>query len=154
MRRGLVIAILGMIAACLPCSAQQEVCGLTSMTEGAFPLYPAIAKAAHVEGNVIMLVSFKLDGAVDHIDVISGPKMLQNLLPDIAVKYVQSWKANAYGGPRTCPVVITFTLLGIDKFANIPGRCKRIDLQHVEVCALRPAIEALSSDPSVRKSGF
>jgi hypothetical protein len=40
------------------CIAQHEPCGLNKMTETTAPFYPPIAKAARVEGTVILLVTF------------------------------------------------------------------------------------------------
>jgi hypothetical protein len=89
-----------------PCLAQQEPCGLRKMTETTTPRYPPIAMAAHVEGNVIMLVSFKTSGEAEKIEVISGPKLLLSA----ATNYVQGWHANEYTGQRTCPIVVSFRL--------------------------------------------
>ncbi|HEY5055361.1 MAG TPA: energy transducer TonB, partial [Acidobacteriaceae bacterium] len=58
--------------------AQTNTCGgLTSVTDGAQPVYPPIAKAAHVEGVVTLLVSFKNTGEADTVQIVSGPPMLQ-----------------------------------------------------------------------------
>ena len=117
------------------CHAQQAPCGLTSMTEPTEPVYPPIAKAAHAEGNVIMLVSFKTNGEVEKIDVISGPEMLRAA----ATTYVKSWHANEYTGPRTCPIVILFVLNPRNRTVN---PTVRNDLQHVTVNAPAALIQA------------
>jgi hypothetical protein len=105
--------------------AQQESCGLRKMTETTTPLYPPIAKAAHVEGNVVMLVNFKTSGEVEKIDIVSGPEMLKIA----ATNYVQGWHANEYTGPRTCPIVISFRLHRQGDTTTAP--VVRQDLQHV-----------------------
>jgi Gram-negative bacterial TonB protein C-terminal len=107
------------------CVAQQEPCGLRKMTETTAPAYPPIAKAAHVEGNVIMLVNFKTSGEVEKIEVISGPKFLLSA----ATTYVQGWQANKYTGPRTCPIVVSFRLHRHGDTTTPP--VVRQDLQHV-----------------------
>jgi hypothetical protein len=84
------------------CLAQEAPCGLTSINATAPLLYPPIAKAAHVEGMVIFLVAFKLTGEVEDAKVLSGPNLLQ--IP--ASIYVKGLRANEYGGPRTCPMVV------------------------------------------------
>ena len=106
------------------------------MTETTEPVYPPIAKAAHVEGNVIMLVSFKTtNGEVEKIDVISGPEMLRAA----ARTYVESWRANEYTGPRTCPIVILFVLNPQNRSVK---PTVRNDLQHVTVSAPAALIQA------------
>jgi hypothetical protein len=115
--------------------AQQEPCGLRTMTESAAPVYPQIAKAAHVEGNIIMLVTFKTTGDVDQIKVLSGPPMLESA----ATNSVMTWHANEYPGPRTCPIVVRFRLLAPD--APSSGDVSRENLQHVTVTARALAIQ-------------
>jgi hypothetical protein len=132
MRIALLLLALG-----APALAQPNTCGgLTSVTEAAQLIYPPIAKAARVEGIVVMLAEFKLSGEVDKVDIVSGPLMLQTA----ATGYVNSWRANAYTGPRTCPVVVRFRL-------RAPGApaldsVVRDDLQHVTVTATPPHLMA------------
>jgi hypothetical protein len=105
--------------------AQQGACGLTKMTETATPIYPPIARAAHVEGVVVMLVSFKTSGEVEKLDIVSGPEMLKAA----AATYVKGWHANEYTGPRTCPIVVTFHLRRENEKPT--PEVVRQDLQHV-----------------------
>jgi Gram-negative bacterial TonB protein C-terminal len=128
-----------------PCLAQQEPCGLRKMTETTTPIYPPIARAAHVEGVVVMLVNFKLNGEVEKIDVVSGPEMLKIA----ATKYVQGWRANEFTGPRTCPIAVKFHLLR-EKDMATPG-VTRQDLQHVTLNSETPPI--LFSTPSYSTKG-
>src|SRR5580704_4577843 len=123
-----------LLLASSPCIAQQESCGLRTMTETSKPIYPPIAKAAHVEGVVVMLVTFKLSGEVEKIDIINGPKMLQTAASD----YVQGWHANEFTGPRTCPIAITFHLLR-DKDTATPGSVRQ-DVQHVTLNSPTPLV--------------
>jgi Gram-negative bacterial TonB protein C-terminal len=104
------------------------------MTETTKPFYPPIARAAHVEGVVVMLVTFKLNGEADKIDVVNGPKMLQTA----ASNYVQGWRANEFTGPRTCPIAITFHLLR-EKDQAVPGFV-RTDVQHVTLNSPTPPV--------------
>ena len=60
-----------------PCIAQQEPCGLSKMTETTAPFYPPIAKAARVEGTVILLVTFATSGEVEKIETVKAPKILE-----------------------------------------------------------------------------
>jgi len=82
---------------------------------------------AHISGNVILLVQFSLDGSVSDIAIISGPVMLR----DNAISFVKGWQANPYTGPRTCPIVITYTL-------NTGSKSGPTDLQHYTVVGSEP----------------
>jgi periplasmic protein TonB len=42
------------------------------------PMYPAIARAAHVEGTVVVEVVISRSGAIESLHVPSGPMMLQS----------------------------------------------------------------------------
>lgn len=124
-----------LLSACTHCIAQQEPCGLRTMTETTKPVYPPIARAAHVEDVVVMLVTFKLNGEVEKIDVVSGPKMLQ----PAATSYVQGWRANEFSGPRTCPIAVRFVMFHPGD--NPAPRVVREDLQHITIHDGQPFIE-------------
>jgi TonB family protein len=110
--------------------AQPNTCvGFTSVKDGAKPVYPPIAKAAHVEGDVVLLVSFKTTGEADDVTVVSGPPMLRQAATD----YLKSWKANEYSGARSCQVTITYKTPDNFCSSSEPGFVKRTDPQHVIV---------------------
>jgi hypothetical protein len=110
--------------------AQTAPCGLTSIKETAELVYPPIARVAHVNGLLIFLVTFNQDGTVANTRTISGNKMLEGA----AMSYVQGWKANAYTGPRECPVVIGFRIITDQTVENSSeAHTRRADLQHVEI---------------------
>ncbi|WP_433964928.1 energy transducer TonB [Tunturiibacter gelidiferens] len=46
------------------------------------PAYPAIARAAHVEGTVVVEAVISRSGTIDNLHVLSGPVMLQNAAMD------------------------------------------------------------------------
>jgi periplasmic protein TonB len=46
------------------------------------PAYPAIARAAHVEGTVVVEAVISRSGTIESLHVVSGPKMLQNAAMD------------------------------------------------------------------------
>jgi hypothetical protein len=104
-------------------------CGLNTMRESAVATYLPLARAAHVQGVVVMIAEFGTDGAVTKIRVLNGPEMLQSG----AVDFVKSWRANTYTGPRTCPVVVTYTLGSSSQTSG-----KRIDPQHYTVVGAEP----------------
>jgi hypothetical protein len=125
MKMELLFLVLSTAAA----SAQPNTCGgLTSVTDGAKAFYPPIARAAHVSGMMILLVSFKTTGETDAIKVVSGPPMLRQG----AIDYVNSWKTNTYTGPRTCPIVVVYQLSGgtCDYHTRKDDFVEKPDIQH------------------------
>lgn len=46
------------------------------------PVYPAIAKAAHVAGDVTVAATISREGRIEGLRVVSGPAMLQNAAMD------------------------------------------------------------------------
>jgi hypothetical protein len=128
-----IIALLFFFASTGPAQQTPPTCGLASMTDGAAPIFTPIAKAAHVGGTVVMLAAFKLTGEVESVQVVSGPEMLRQS----AVNYVKGWRANAYSGPRTCPVSISYKLYNPGD-REVPP-IVRSDLQHVTLTS-QPAL--------------
>ncbi len=51
------------------------------------PIYPPIAKAAHVVGTVVLQIEIEPDGSVGKVKIISGPPMLNGA----AVDAVKQW---------------------------------------------------------------
>jgi hypothetical protein len=136
MRATSIATALLLLSLSHPGVAQQETCGLSKMTDTTAAVYPPIAKAAHVEGNVIMLVRFKLSGEVEKVDIVSGPEMLK----PAATRYVQGWRANEYTGPRTCPIVINFRLQPEKDTTSPP--VIRHDPQHVTLNSPTPHLNS------------
>lgn len=56
------------------------------------PVYPPIAKAAHVQGVVVMHAIISKDGDIEDLQVVSGPPMLVGAAKDA----VQQWKYRPY----------------------------------------------------------
>jgi hypothetical protein len=100
-------------------------------------VYPPIAKAAQVQGPVVLMTTFRQDGTVSDVSPISGPQMLRGS----AITYVKGLRANEYSGPRQCPIVVTFRVVGESVECGTPSRINdqlgpirefvRTDLQHV-----------------------
>ena len=42
------------------------------------PAYPAIAKAARIQGTVVVLATISKSGTIENLRVVSGPPMLQS----------------------------------------------------------------------------
>jgi protein TonB len=70
------------------------------------PVYPAIARAAHVEGAVVVEAVISRKGTIESLHVVSGPQMLQNAALDAirAARY-QPYRLN--GEPTEVQTTIT-----------------------------------------------
>ena len=56
------------------------------------PVYPAIAKAAHVSGTVVLEATISKAGTIENLHVVTGPIMLQQVATDA----VRSWHYRPY----------------------------------------------------------
>jgi protein TonB len=56
------------------------------------PQYPAIAKAARIQGTVVLQATISKAGSIENLRVISGPPMLQQSAMDA----VRSWRYKPY----------------------------------------------------------
>jgi protein TonB len=77
------------------------------------PVYPPIAKAAHVGGTVVLHAMISKNGTIEHLEAISGPPMLQGA----AIDAVRQWRYQPYllnGDPTEVDTTITvnFNLSG------------------------------------------
>jgi len=63
-----------------------------NLVEKTMPQYPAIAKAARIQGVVVVQATISTTGLIENIRVISGPPMLQQA----AVDAVRSWRYKPY----------------------------------------------------------
>ena len=73
---------------------------------GSDPVYPPIARAAHVSGAVVMHAIISKTGTIQSLTVISGPEMLRAN----AVSAVQQWRYKPYllnGDPTEVDTQIT-----------------------------------------------
>jgi protein TonB len=56
------------------------------------PQYPAIPKAARIQGTVVLQATISKAGTIENLRVISGPPMLQQA----AIDAVRSWRYRPY----------------------------------------------------------
>jgi periplasmic protein TonB len=63
-----------------------------NLIEKTAPQYPAIAKAARIQGTVVLQATIAKTGLIQNLRVISGPPMLQQA----AVDAVRSWRYKPY----------------------------------------------------------
>jgi protein TonB len=70
------------------------------------PVYPAIAKAAHVEGTVIVEAVISRTGTIESLHVMSGPQMLQSAAMD-AIRQARYQPYRLNGEPTEVQTTIT-----------------------------------------------
>jgi periplasmic protein TonB len=63
-----------------------------NLLEKSVPQYPAIAKAARIQGTVVLQATISQNGLIQNLRVISGPPMLQQA----AIDAVRSWRYKPY----------------------------------------------------------
>jgi len=56
------------------------------------PQYPAIAKAARIQGTVVLQATISKTGEIENLRVVSGPPMLQQSAMDA----VRTWRYRPY----------------------------------------------------------
>jgi protein TonB len=56
------------------------------------PQYPPIAKAAHMQGTVVLQATISKTGSIENLKVVSGPAMLQQA----ALDAVRTWRYRPY----------------------------------------------------------
>lgn len=56
------------------------------------PIYPAIARAAHISGSVVLHAFISKQGAIENLSVVSGPEMLRSA----ALDAVRQWRYRPY----------------------------------------------------------
>jgi protein TonB len=114
---GVMGGIVGSTAL-IPKVAVQRIRVSSGVTQGLVvhrvePTYPPIAKAAHVQGTVILAAVIGKDGTIQNLHVVSGHPLLQGAAMDA----VKQWKYRPYilnGEPVEVDtqVVVNFTLAG------------------------------------------
>jgi protein TonB len=70
------------------------------------PIYPPIAKQAHVQGAVVLHAFISKTGTIQKLSVVSGNPMLTNA----AMEAVQNWKYRPYllnGEPTEVETTVT-----------------------------------------------
>jgi protein TonB len=63
-----------------------------NLLEKTMPQYPAIARAARIQGTVVLQATISKTGLIQNLKVVSGPPMLQQA----AVDAVRSWRYKPY----------------------------------------------------------
>lgn len=63
----------------------------SKLVEQVQPVYPLIAKAAHIQGTVVLHAIIGKDGTIQHLEYVSGPAMLTQA----AMSAVRQWRYKA-----------------------------------------------------------
>jgi protein TonB len=75
------------------------------------PVYPAIAKAAHVEGTVIVKAVISRTGSVESLHVVSGPLMLQRAAIDaIQAAHYHPYRLNGSATAVETAITVNFRM--------------------------------------------
>ena len=104
------------------------------------PRYPPIARAAHVSGVVVTLVTFAQDGSVAGVNVLSGPESLRSE----ALRYVHTLRAKPSSGSRECPYSVSFHV------ASEHESCEQKSASEVITSGIQVCLESIVLDTSAR----
>lgn len=110
----LMVATLTISATFLAVARGSEAEGTVSVAQAVPPVYPAIARAALVRGEVLLEATVDLQGAVVAVNVIKGHKLLNAAAERAASK----WKFNPLGhGAQKRKIILSFqfTLITANK---------------------------------------
>lgn len=123
-----VLCAVASLAGTRPLVAQNASSACSSIHNWSKPLtYPPIARAAHEEGIVELLVSFRNDGSLLDQQVLSGP----NILRSAAISFARGLRVVPFDGKLECREAITFSIApGSQQCPVLP----RDDAQHFATC--------------------
>jgi len=79
----------------------------TNKISGDMPQYPPIAKAAHIQGTVVLQAIISKEGTIEELQIVSGPPLLQQA----ALDAVKTWRYRPYlvmGEPVQVETLILF----------------------------------------------
>jgi hypothetical protein len=130
-----VCCLFAITILCVAACAQMP-CALGHIEQIVPLTYAPIARAAHMQGTVVLLVHFAHDGSVESERVIYGPK----LLTYTAEAFIKGLRATASEGSRECPFAIRYEIHGppdaecgsaaAEKNAKLPSGPSQADRQH------------------------
>jgi hypothetical protein len=146
MRTGAALALVFAVAAGV-CRAEPRWCSVTTPNPSNKVVYPAIAKAARVQGVVLAHMIYAPNGRVEQVEAISGPVMLSRSLHD----QLMGWTVRTDAvGNELCETLV------IAEF-SFSDSGDPVQLERATPSILRIAIQAevlIISDPAGQLSGF
>jgi len=83
-RAVVVLALLFATSPFAQNTAPDKPDGSVALVKLGQPIYPAIARTAHILGDVVVSVGVRQDGTIASADVVSGPPLLQRAALDSA----------------------------------------------------------------------
>jgi protein TonB len=111
-RRGPVVSVAPARAPVAPLQVSKGVL-LGMLIAPIRPVYPVIAKAAHVEGTVVVEAVISRKGTIESLRVVSGPQMLQNAaLEAIREARYQPFRLNGEPTDVQTTITVNFRLGG------------------------------------------
>jgi len=113
-------------AVALCAHAQGSTCSLTAIRHSAQFVYPPIAMATRMSGDVTLKAHIAPDGSVSSVEATSGAEMLK----EPAKKNVASWQANDSINGQECSIIVSFRLEGAYGCEYGPSVVTMTDLQH------------------------
>ncbi|MBI2682456.1 MAG: energy transducer TonB [Acidobacteriales bacterium] len=109
------------------------------------PKYPPIARAARVQGEVRLALSFLGDGSFEKVEVVSGPPMLRQA----AIDMVQKWRFVcmdcSYGESFQHSVIVMFGFLNPKECDHGGTRYKLEFPDRVELTTSAMCVQTVSS---------
>jgi len=95
----------------VPAKPAEPVCVSSGVSQGMLiapirPVYPAIARAARVEGSVVVEAIISRTGTIERLRVVSGPQMLQSAAID-AIREARYRPFQLNGKPTEVQTTIT-----------------------------------------------
>ena len=118
----------GALAQNLPTNGTSK--GVVALTKLSDPVFPAIARTAHVYGDVALDLAIRQDGSVESAVVVSGPPLLQRA----ALTSAQQSQFRCDGcsaEPTSYRLVYTFQL--VDSDCCVEGETKTADTGPPEI---------------------
>ena len=117
--RKFAILALGLIAFASLCHAEPRWCKVTGFVDRDSPVYPPIAKAAKVEGSVLVHIIYPTTGKVENVEIVFGPPMLLKAVRDALMKWRVKTDAT---GEATCQtlVIVDFKIEDAGNTATVP----------------------------------
>ena len=95
--------------------------GAVVLTKLSDPVFPAIARTAHIEGDVLLDMQIRQDGSVESAIVVSGPPLLHRAALTSAQQ--SQFKCSNYSVSLTAyRLLYTFRLVGSDCCAETEGK--------------------------------
>ena len=132
------VAVGGLVTAPL-CFAEPRWCSITGRGPNDTVVYPPIAKAARVQGNVASRIVYTPSGEVVRVEPIWGPVMLVNSVHDQLMRWNPRTDAT---GSEFCETLVAFSFRFRFRFPDDP----EIPLQPVVHLSSTLSIEVVSEE--------